>query len=789
MQTSELGKISIGASKLPRSKFNFSHDYNTTMDFGTVFPIMSRLINPDTKTTLSKSFICRLAPMVAPTFGRMHFKTWSQFISCSDIFRNFDQLLSQTPVTRSSGTFVPLSVPTIPLNLLTCFCLVGSSLSVYLDSVTTDSSSGENLTGIYNPYLADSPGAFVSYFDDYFSAGSASPTQVTSWLKIKSSLQSNTSVQTWSKQGLYLDLNFCLYGSELSYPFYVPIQSTSYSVSSDNEVLACVSQNGFMKGDAYVGYKKTEWSPLTGSDLVYTRHFKPSGMPYRYVHYAFTLSSFGKRLRKLLLGCGYQLSLSDPRPVSMLPLLACFKAYYDLFAVQRKLNWENTATARIMSLMENGVQGTYSGSDKGSPSFASLFGYREYSSLCVEFIQELANMFYTAPVDYYSAMTDTPVESPSADGALKFIDFDGSFPSNIDLNTEAGNHAFIDAVNHSANDSEFLKRLLRWTNINTIAGKRVAELLRAQGLGDYVDSHKSNFIGSTSSPITISDVVSQSDTFSEATGSGSLLGEYGGRGLATDQSKTDVFETNCFGFYVVLGCLVPESGYYQGLDGTLGCLSKFDFYNREFDALGYDATPLDEICGNEDFSYQQDTIFTPDGTSSPQSGAKGLSTFGFAPRYSRLKVMQNVVNGDMSLRSSRDAYLPYHLDKFIDLNGCDVSIASTGVESVRSYKMLSLLRVLPKAGDTWRFPSRYPWIGNLNRIFANVGNYNENFKLFNSVFSKQAQLDFTLCHNTYDNFMIHLLLNFVVYSPMLPIEKSYQTTDDERGANMDMSKA
>lgn len=39
--------------------------------------------------------------------------------------------------------------------------------------------------------------------------------------------------------------------------------------------------------------------------------------------------------------------------------------------------------------------------------------------------------------------------------------------------------------------------------------------------------------------------------------------------------------------------------------------------------------------------------------------------FGFVPRYSGYKVARNVSNGGFSLRSSRDIFQPYMLDKFI----------------------------------------------------------------------------------------------------------------------------
>ena len=139
-------------------------------------------------------------------------------------------------------------------------------------------------------------------------------------------------------------------------------------------------------------------------------------------------------------------------------------------------------------------------------------------------------------------------------------------------------------------------------------------MLRAQGLGKYVDECKSNYIGSSETMITISDVVSTAATDDAS------LGEYGGRGLQYDSTGTLVFENDEYGYWVTLSTVVPEAGYTQGIDPTLTSLDKFNLYNADFDAVGMELTPKMNVVACN---------FICD----PAQGPVGTQGFGFIPRY------------------------------------------------------------------------------------------------------------------------------------------------------------
>lgn len=762
MKTNVLSKIPVGGADRSRARFNFAHDINTTCGFGEIQPILGRLTPADTKTTIDFKSLVRLAPMIAPTFGRMHFKTWTQFIPCSDVSKNFDAMMSQTNVTRPAGTFVPKTMAHIPLSILSTFCFVGADVTVYFDDLSL--SSG---TGIHSPYIPTSRQAMMDFL------GVSDANAVAPLLGFEA--QNNSSDSYASNYNGYCAWYFNL-GKLVSLHyaanFYVPTaisKPLSESVRLEQLIDSPYTQGTAASGKVHVS--------LESADYVYSFDYKG-----KTVHLAFKFSSFGKRFAKQIKGLGYQVDLTAHEvDVSLLPLFAEFLSYYEIFAPQLYENWENTATAKLITFCDNSFGGN--ALIVGDPDCANLFTRSDWQHYLRDWILDLSTMYVTEAQDWVSSHTEEMLVSPSAAGALRFYDFDGALVDNIEgFSPDNDQHlpSYINHVSHGVWDEEFLKRALRWTNINTVAGKKVADLLRAQGLGDYVDSHKSHFIGYTEQLINISDVVSTSDTFKPATesevSSGSLLGEYGGRGLSFNESQNFVYENNQIGFVITLCAIVPESGYSQGVDHSLKSIDKFSFYNREFDALGMDLTPKYEICSARDWSTDQTA-----------ESVETHSSFGFTPRMSGFKVANNVVNGDFSLRSTRSAYLPYTLDKYIALGEKVVNNISDN--SKVKYGVFDLLSKIPVAGVVWRYPSRYPWLANLQRIFANMQVDPKQWQLYSDFFGEQAQAKWLYCSTDVDNFLVHIVCNLQQFAPMLPIERTFGTTDDNNSGNTEMDKA
>ena len=134
MQTNKaFNNITIDSANRKKASFHAPFDVNTTFGFGDIQPLQCKLCVPNSKVSFTMASIVRLAPMVAPTFTRMKYKTWTSFVGMSDLLKNFENFILKRP--RSSATAGSIvtsqSVPKIPLGVLSCFILAGSRVSVY----------------------------------------------------------------------------------------------------------------------------------------------------------------------------------------------------------------------------------------------------------------------------------------------------------------------------------------------------------------------------------------------------------------------------------------------------------------------------------------------------------------------------------------------------------------------------------------------------------------------------------------------------------------------------------
>lgn len=781
MKTNKQDKIKVNKSGFKRSKFNWSHDVNTTFSWGEIQPTQCKLIVPNSKTTMSIQSLVRLAPMVAPTFGRVRYKTFSQFVPIAEIFPNFDALMSQEPVTTAGGTKVPSQVPTVYLSQLSSYILHGARATIYFAMDTTDgrtaaqnAAAGYYVTS-YRPdpygnldaanvlkgYLTElvNSGYFVNNNDPYASLTSGLPSVGRRVMFDMSKVTNNgTSFLSNSVVPLALTDTVQLF----------PVQRGYTPSSHTKPKIPSYMREVTMDGADYV---------IEGN------HFKSDNTAIHYA-IAFELSDAGKRLRKVLQGCGYQIDFGSSEMVSVLPLVAQYKAYFDVFGLQLYQGWETTFCSKFIKYVENDFilnpNILFDGTAL-SDTNANAFKYF--------ILSELMNEWYTESADWIGSHLDRLAVTPDAKtdefisvGSSGDLQFganvndaalsrpDGTISSQVASNTvnlssvPSQTHSYITQIKHGQVDTIVLQRMYRWCNRNSILGRAIEKVLRAQNLGKYCDECKSNFIGTTDVLVTISDVVSQAATEQAS------LGEYGGRGLQYDSSKTFVYENDSFGYWITLSTIVPESGYTQGLDPTLLVDSKFKFYHPDFDAIGMEMTSKSALAAA---SYINGLA--------PYHGDDG---FGFTPMYSKFKVCYNLVNGDFNRHSKRSVYLPYTLDKQINVNDFDVDWSAydqsatpdplAGVVIQRSGRSSNL----PVAGNVWRTPTKYSWLGNFDRIFLNVGEresesvgaYPDNWFVGFDDFND-------------DNFLAHNIYDLICYAPMKPIEDSYGLEDDTDDCN------
>lgn len=790
MKTNKLSKFKIQKSGYKRAKFNWSHDVNTTFSWGEIQPTQCRMLVPGSKTTLKTQSLLRLAPMVAPTFGRVKYKTFNQFVSLEEVFPNFSPMMAQEPVQRLSGKKVPKYVPFMRLGLLSSWVLMGCHGTLYKIEVDSNGvkhykvgykvSPGEPTnvdwyTGTYTP-IKD---LFGELSDPWNSAGNG--------------ILPNVGTRVCLRLRLFNDQNNS-YALGLGYD---PADGDKQydivtGMTSVNQMCPVSRDFTDSRGVTIIPDIEKEVT-IEGADYVLEGNY--SGHKFAL---AVELSDFGKRLRKVIQGCGYQIDFTSTANVSILPLLATYKAYFDVFGLQLYQGWETTKCNYVINYITENFAEDMSG------LFRRGYTSKQDANALAFFVNELSNMWYTDNVDYVSAHQDSLAIGPAADLDGKFITVNGTqvgagtahptaqdspnignstveltnnptYGDGLDwsqIENPAGESVlgamqytmgatnFINKVGHTQVDAELLKRLYKWTNRNSILGRKIADLLRAQGLGKYVDECKSNYIGSSDTFVTISDVVSTAWT-DKAT-----LGEYGGKGLQYSEDQTLVFENDEFGYWICLATVVPEAGYTQGVDPTLKSLDKMSFYNPDFDAIGMEATQKDAIVGTNYVT----------GETSYLNGY----TFGFVPRMTGWKMQHNLVNGDFNRRGLRSTYMPYTLDKQIDVNDTVVKREDYDAETLAGdTQVVDTSRRIPHAGNVWRYPTKYNWLGNFNRIFADVGVRDDDEGSNNPAIYESTSVIVGWSDYTNDNFLSHSIYDLNSYAPMKPINDSYGLDEDE----------
>ena len=182
-----------------------------------------------------------------------------------------------------------------------------------------------------------------------------------------------------------------------------------------------------------------------------------------------------------------------------------------------------------------------------------------------------------------------------------------------------------------------LHALTDYMKRHQLAGSRAFDRYLAR-FGKALPAEKMNrsvYLGAGVQNIQIGDIMSTADT------EGAQLGTFAGKGLSYGNSHFD-FQTDEFGYFVIVTSIVPASGYFQGIDRQVMRTSKLDFWTPEFDSLGSQPITAAELYIPQ---YPQDMMATPATTSAYKQ------IFGFAPRYADYKIAHDQLTGNFRLLS------------------------------------------------------------------------------------------------------------------------------------------
>lgn len=459
------------------------------------------------------------------------------------------------------------------------------------------------------------------------------------------------------------------------------------------------------------------------------------------LYYCVRFTSAAQRLFKVLTGLGY-VPLSDPSSggfvkVSILPLLAFYKAYFDTYAPVRDMSFLNTKCYALIDFLS---------ANSDTNDFSDGLGYTKIYKYLEPFVlDELVNCWYVAPDDYISVHTATPLNIVT-DSDLSVLDGLGNSvsASNSSPDGVANFHGIVATEDNMSNamSSFLLKGLTTFTRYiakDSVIGQRLSSWMQQHFGADvsnqlFKDAH---FVGRHTIPLQISDVMSTSDTASEDGSSGRDLGAYGGKGLGFGDFNLK-YHASVHGYLFVFATVVPDSRTHQGFDPSLLASRRYELPTPEFDGLGYEVT--DKRC-----LIDNNGIFN-DSNKSKTNG------FGYVPRYTGFKYRKNIANGEFGRRSSRATFDPYYLDRLLVPNKIYANSRN---------KYVATFTDVPTASTSWRYLTRYDWLSDFDRIFINNPNPTD---LYESI---------------EDNFMCQCIFNVSLTDALKPLKMSYDTFDED----------
>lgn len=456
-------------------------------------------------------------------------------------------------------------------------------------------------------------------------------------------------------------------------------------------------------------------------------------------YHLFKLNDKGRLLRKVFIGLGFNLTIANDEPLSFLPLLAFYKAYFDKYYPTRDISFQDTAAFKIIKSLES-----------NKSSYLTLNNGTFLDAVLNDFFEELADCYATMDQDFLSAHRDYPMSSSGSspvfnDGDEVGIQYD------IYQDPVYSSRAISNVV------LKAIQRVTSFVKTDTYIGKKLSSWLKAHLGTDISNSieRDSHNIGMFSLDAQIQDIYSTSDTANTQSGDGDYLGAYAGKGLGYNKGNFS-YEFKEVGFFIVFQAVIPTSGYYQGCDEQLYEIDRDSIFYPEYDGLGYEVNPQSMFfCDNGVYKDEK----------SQMSGS-----FGFLPRYSSLRAKHNICNGDMSLRSRIDSYSSYFLDRIFSFNNVyfkpkDGQTDKWTVDESNERE--------PVAGVQYRFINKDKGFGNYDRIFYNSG-----------YVSKGVTPSSSDDSNMDDNFICQVNIFLDESTRKLPSSLTYDTLIDEIDSNI-----
>ena len=410
--------------------------------------------------------------------------------------------------------------------------------------------------------------------------------------------------------------------------------------------------------------------------------------------YCIKFNTHGKRLVKILRNLGYSISITDTTLVSLMPLFAYYKAWFDLMKPQRMQGeiWEVSSAYYILNYCAQ--------YNESNPFY---FGDESRYDALIDFLaDDLPMCFYNYDTDYISAHIANTATASTGTASIDTISPDGSKYHQFNSlekqpSVTLDSTSLLDKISIDA-----AIRLTRFVNKSTAIGSNVSKLVKSLfGVSsDHIQDCK--LLHSDKLDINIGEV------FNTGGDPGESLGDYAGRGVGHNNGSTCTYEARDFGCIITFVAIVPRSSFTQGLDYNLLHIDKHTMPTPDFDSLGFQISNKNVVFNQYDCVNMNHR---------PQTGLP----FGYIPRYFETKVQQSRISGDMSIRSLRTSFLPYTLDKFISPDELAITEDTSPNLTYNPNGSADAQTYIPPASTVWLSCGSFPALSNFNRIFNNSG--------------------------------------------------------------------
>lgn len=386
----------------------------------------------------------------------------------------------------------------------------------------------------------------------------------------------------------------------------------------------------------------------------------------------------GRRVWSLLQSLGYRFPIGyysangpsqESESPSALPLIAFAKIYYDWYKSQAYAadDWFNGLFDLSTSLAP-----TLTGEQLGA-----------LLSVCSRAVYDK---------DYFTSAWDRPVapnnglnsnytindvtnDSTSTSGGVitkSLVRGGTASTSNPSTPSIVGRQAGGTVANTVGNITQYtidaLKSLTDYLKRHQLAGGLAMDRMMARFGVKPSDAalNRSVYIGKDAVDVQIADVMATAaGENSNTQGDNTTLGQYAGKGVGYSPNGWFKYDTDEYGYLIIVSTLIPKVGYVQGMNRMVLHRDRLDFFTPEFDSLGVQAIARKELLS--DYNLAEEQLNTNGGLASLEG------VFGYTSRYAEYKTAKDNLTGQFTVPSINSGMQTWHLNRMFNAQQVQLS--------------------------------------------------------------------------------------------------------------------